>query len=183
MTPLIGFAGLKNTGKTTLIARLIAHYHARGLRVGVIKHDAHGFAASPAGTDTAVFAQAGAEALGIASPDGHVACEWRLDVELSLWALAERLGEVDLIFVEGYKQAPIVKWILLDTSQDGIDVSRTAPYVDMMEASERVIGWIVPRLPFSIAGHHGQVYHREDIEGICNHMADVFADARLAYSN
>lgn len=182
MTPLVGVVGLKNTGKTTLIRRLIAHYSERGLRVGVIKHDAHGFAASPPGTDTAAFASAGAHALAIASKDGHVACEWRLPEEPSLHALAERLGAVDLIIVEGYKEAPIAKWVLLSPADEGAQLSSIPPYAQMITRADEILGWLVPRQPFAIADHQRQVYHRDDIEVICNRTAQALACPWLQYA-
>ena len=39
----IGFIGYSNTGKTTLIEKLIPLLRARGLRVSAIKNAHHGF--------------------------------------------------------------------------------------------------------------------------------------------
>ena len=41
--PLIGIAGWKNSGKTTLAVRLIAELTRRGYRVSSIKHAHHAF--------------------------------------------------------------------------------------------------------------------------------------------
>ena len=41
--PVIGIAGWKNSGKTTLAERLIGELAARGWRVSSVKHDHHGF--------------------------------------------------------------------------------------------------------------------------------------------
>ena len=40
--PVLGIVGYSGAGKTTLIEKLLAELGARGLRVAVIKHDAHG---------------------------------------------------------------------------------------------------------------------------------------------
>ncbi|MGZ5823753.1 MAG: molybdopterin-guanine dinucleotide biosynthesis protein B [Hyphomicrobium sp.] len=39
--PLIGIVGWKNSGKTTLIERLVAALTQRGLRVATVKHTHH----------------------------------------------------------------------------------------------------------------------------------------------
>lgn len=183
MTPIIGFAGFKHTGKTTLVTRLIAHYTGRGLRVGVIKHDAHGFAASAPGTDTDQFAKAGAQATAIASPDGHLAFEWRLAKEPLLADLVSQLGLVDVVFVEGYKHARMAKWVLLEAAQDGLDPTHTAPYEAMMVHAKEIIGWVAPYLPFAVADPSRQVYHRDDIEAICNQTARALSCPFLRYGD
>ena len=48
-------SGVKNSGKTALIAAMLPHLTAAGLRVAVIKHDGHRFLPEPLDTDTAGF--------------------------------------------------------------------------------------------------------------------------------
>ena len=65
---VIAVSGVKNSGKTTLIERLIPYLQYYGLQVAVIKHDGHSFQADPSDTDTGRFVQAGA--IGTAIYDG-----------------------------------------------------------------------------------------------------------------
>jgi len=183
VTPIIGFAGFKHTGKTTLITRLITHYTGRGLRVGVIKHDAHGFAAFAPGTDTDRFAKAGAQATAIASLDGHLAFAWRLAKEPLLADLVTQLGAVDVVFVEGYKHARMAKWVLLGAAQDGLDPAHIEPYGAMMLHAREIIGWVAPYLPFAVADSSRQVYHRDDIEAICNQTARALSCPVLRFGD
>lgn len=53
-------SGYKNSGKTTMICRLIPVLKRRGYRVAVIKHDGHDFASDVPGTDSFRHRQAGA---------------------------------------------------------------------------------------------------------------------------
>ena len=53
-------SGYKNSGKTTLICRLIPVLKRRGYRVAVIKHDGHDFVGDVPGTDSFRHRQAGA---------------------------------------------------------------------------------------------------------------------------
>lgn len=60
MTRVCAVCGVKNSGKTTLIEKLIREYTARGVRTAVIKHDGHDFACDIPGTDSSRFYEAGA---------------------------------------------------------------------------------------------------------------------------
>ena len=66
-TPVFIFAAYSNVGKTTYLERLIPCLKEAGLRVGVVKHDAHDFQLDIQGKDTWRFAAAGADAVAIAS--------------------------------------------------------------------------------------------------------------------
>ena len=52
--------GVKNSGKTTLIEKLIREFSRRGMTIAVIKHDGHDFTCDLPGTDSSRFTQAGA---------------------------------------------------------------------------------------------------------------------------
>ncbi len=109
-TPIIGIAGWKNSGKTTLAVRLIAEFVARGMRVASVKHAHHAFQLDDGATDSARHRQAGAAQVAIVSRQ-------RLAVLTELHGLPEppfdeviaMLAPADLIIVEGYKRAPIAK--------------------------------------------------------------------------
>ena len=103
---LYGVTGWKNAGKTTLVARLVAEFTARGLTVPTVKHASHGFDLDQPGTDSHQHRAAGAREVLIAS--GR---RWALMHELQgdepvLGDLLSHLSPADLILVEGYKTAP-----------------------------------------------------------------------------
>lgn len=50
--PVLQIIGYKNSGKTTLVCRLIEALSAQGIRVGSAKHDAHSFQLDDPGTDS-----------------------------------------------------------------------------------------------------------------------------------
>lgn len=101
--PVIAFAAWSNTGKTTYLERLIPLLKEAGVRVGVLKHDGHGFRMDAPGTDTDRLARAGASAVAIASPSGFSYME-RQPVPPE--AAVEHFRDVDLILAEGYKNGP-----------------------------------------------------------------------------
>ncbi len=102
---LVAIVGKSDSGKTTLIERLLPELRKLGLRVGTVKHDAHGFEIDHPGKDSWRHGQAGAEAYAISSP-GRLAFVARLDEELPLGALARRYFDgFDLVLAEGYKRS------------------------------------------------------------------------------
>jgi molybdopterin-guanine dinucleotide biosynthesis adapter protein len=109
-TPLIGIAGWKNSGKTTLVVRLVEEFTRRGLAVATIKHAHHSFDVDPGDTDSARHRRAGAQQVAVVS-----ARRWALMTELDgtpeppLAEILAKLAAADLIIVEGYKSEPIPK--------------------------------------------------------------------------
>ncbi|RRJ65871.1 molybdopterin-guanine dinucleotide biosynthesis protein B [Paenibacillus oralis] len=115
MAPIIQIVGYKNSGKTTLITRLLEMFHAMNLRVAVIKHDVHGFEVDREGTDTYRHRQAGATAAAIVSPWRTAIVEER---ETPLAGLIGHFQAYDLILVEGFKREPYPKMVLIRSAED-----------------------------------------------------------------
>ena len=46
---LVAVCGVKNSGKTTLLSRLVGELSKEGMKVAVIKHDGHDFTSTLAG--------------------------------------------------------------------------------------------------------------------------------------
>lgn len=100
---IITFVGLSGTGKTTFIEKLIPVIKARGLRLAVLKHDAHHFEMDKPGKDTYRFTAAGADVVTISNGEKFAMVE-RRQQELTLEEIIARLPEADLVLVEGYKK-------------------------------------------------------------------------------
>nr|WP_245294045.1 molybdopterin-guanine dinucleotide biosynthesis protein B [Methylobrevis pamukkalensis] len=109
-SPVIGVAGWKNSGKTTLVARLVAEIAGRGLRVATVKHAHHSFDIDHEGTDSWRHREAGASEVALVSSRRlAIQTELRGDPEPSLDAVLARLGPADVVIVEGYKGEAIPK--------------------------------------------------------------------------
>ena len=65
--PVIGIAGWKKSGKTTLAVRLIEEFTRRGLEVATVKHAHHNFQIDDAETDSARHRRAGAAQVAVVS--------------------------------------------------------------------------------------------------------------------
>lgn len=108
--PVIGIAGWKNSGKTTLAERLIAEFTRRGLAVASVKHAHHAFRIDDEQTDSARHRRAGAQQVAIvAGSRWALVRELRDEPEPDLGAILAKLDPCDLVLVEGYKSAAIPK--------------------------------------------------------------------------
>lgn len=98
--PVYSFIAFSGTGKTTLLEKLIPELKARGLRVAVLKHDAHDFEIDHEGKDSWRMTQAGADVTVITSDKKAAIMENR---PISAETLMEKITDVDIILTEGYK--------------------------------------------------------------------------------
>ena len=101
--PMISVVGKSDTGKTTLLEKLIAELKQRGYRVATVKHDAHGFDIDRPGKDSWRHAQAGSDVVVISGPHRLALIEKR-EREMTLDEIADRVINVDIILTEGYKR-------------------------------------------------------------------------------
>jgi molybdopterin-guanine dinucleotide biosynthesis protein B len=122
-TPVIGFAGYSDSGKTTLAVQVIGILRRAGYRVAVIKHDAHGHYREAAGTDSSRYAEAGADAVVVVSQGRTIKYETRENVGLSD-AIAG-LNGYDLIVVEGFKSESHPKIVVFRSAEQAEAISLT----------------------------------------------------------
>ena len=99
MIPYYNIVAYSGTGKTTYLETLIAELKRRGVRVAVVKHDAHRFEIDKEGKDSWRFARAGAEVVAVADGEKCALMEYR---PVPLETLLSKIGGVDLILVEGW---------------------------------------------------------------------------------
>jgi molybdopterin-guanine dinucleotide biosynthesis protein B len=109
-TPVIGIAGWKKSGKTTLTVRLIEEFTHRGLKVASIKHAHHEFQVDDQETDSARHRRAGAgEVVVVGGKRWAMMHELKDEPEPNLDEIFTWLSPSDLVIVEGYKTANIPK--------------------------------------------------------------------------
>lgn len=113
MPPVLGFCGAANSGKTTLLCRVVTELVRRGLKVGAIKHHGHGGPLPPpaeeAGKDTSLLAAAGARRVALVHAGGLRLGALDLAGATPLDLAQDLMSTCDLVLVEGYKSAEIDK--------------------------------------------------------------------------
>jgi molybdopterin-guanine dinucleotide biosynthesis protein B len=107
MKPIVSIVGRTNSGKTTLIEKLIPELKKRGYKVGVIKHTKHQFEIDHPGKDTWRMTKAGADTVVIASDKklAMIRITNNEPITTNLDELVEWLfPDVDIVITEGYKR-------------------------------------------------------------------------------
>ena len=92
-------APVSGTGKTTFIERLTARLTLRGVKVGVIKSDAHEFNLDMKGKDSYRFQEAGAQSVAVVSKSGWFLIN-RTTERAELSSLTTHMNGVDIILIE-----------------------------------------------------------------------------------
>jgi molybdopterin-guanine dinucleotide biosynthesis protein MobB len=106
----LGLCGWSGSGKTTLLERLVAVLAGRGLKVAVVKHDAHGPDLDREGKDSDRLFRAGADVLVHGPGEGFLR---RHGDGTLAGALAFLPPGYDLVLVEGHKGSSVPKvWLL-----------------------------------------------------------------------
>ncbi|MCR9122834.1 MAG: molybdopterin-guanine dinucleotide biosynthesis protein B [Phyllobacteriaceae bacterium] len=165
--PRFGIVGWKNTGKTTMTAKLTRELVRRGYRVATVKR-AHGaFDIDRPGTDSNTHRQAGAHEVAIVS-----SARWALihenradEPEPPLDAMIARLSPCDIVLVEGFKGAPHPKIELrADREQKRPALADTDPAIVAIASDDR---------PEDAAPGGPPVFRRDEIEAIATLIEQV----------
>ena len=112
---IIGVVGWKNTGKTTLIEKLINEFNKRNFTVSTIKHSHHYFSVDRQGTDSYRHFNAGTKETILASEQEWIKFSRQTsNPKPNLPYLIEQINPVDIIIVEGFKASDHKKVEVVD---------------------------------------------------------------------
>lgn len=107
--PVISIIGVSNSGKTTLIVKLVKELKSMGYKIATIKHSHHSFELDTEGKDSWLHTQAGADTV-IVTSNNMMGVIRRLTKEVPLIEIINTyLQDMDIIIVEGYKSEDIPK--------------------------------------------------------------------------
>jgi|SRR5665648_281570 len=158
--PVISIVGGKsNSGKTTLLVKIIHEAKRRGWRVATLKHDVHGFEMDQPGKDTWRHAQAGADVVAISSPR-KIAILESVSEDQPLDEVIARIQGVDVIFTEGYKHG----------NKPKIEVYRSLVHQELFSKPEELIA-IVSDISFD---NGIPCFGLDDAQGICDLIAEKY---------
>ena len=109
MRPIISVVGKSDSGKTTLLEKLITELKRRGYKVAIIKHTVEDIELDKQGKDTWRFSQSGSDVVAISS-GRKLALMKKLERDFSPQELSRFIAwNYDLILTEGFKQSGTIK--------------------------------------------------------------------------
>ena len=124
MASIISLIGWSNTGKTTLTVKLIEEMTRRGYRIAALKNSHHHLKMDKPGSDTDLFAQAGASGVGLSHGEGMTLFlppgQWSVEM------LERFFPRADFIIGEGLK-IPEVFRIQAAGAKESVDELKGSP--------------------------------------------------------
>lgn len=162
---LLGIAGPSDSGKTTLIEKVLPLLRAEGLVVSTIKHVHHTLEVDVPGKDSFRHRKAGAAEVMIALPDG-----WVLHHPASggkrpaLDEIVARMSVCDLVLVEGFRDMPVAQVQLVATDKLTGSAAAGDDNAVAVVGIQKPLGFAVP------------AFQRDDAQGIARFITQ-FAHA------
>ncbi len=150
--PIVSFVGRSNSGKTTLIERIIPELVRAGYRVATVKHAGHGFDLDTEGKDSWRHKRAGASSVVVVSK-GSLAMFADVSDQLKVEEVRDRFldASYDLIIAEGWKSEGYPKIIVV---RDQVGEIPFSPEGLLAVVSDKPIDLRVP------------VLHLDDVVGV-----------------
>jgi molybdopterin-guanine dinucleotide biosynthesis adapter protein len=165
MIPIISIVGKSDSGKTTLIEKLVPELTRKGYRVATVKHDVHGFEVDREGKDSWRHKQAGAHTVIISSPQ-KIALIRDVEKDSTLDEIRRRwVQDVDLLLSEGYKK----------DVQPKIEVFRKEKHKKLLCTKKDNLIAIVSDRKFNVGV---PCFHLEDMKGLSNFIEKEFLKSK-----
>ena len=170
--PAIAFIGYQNSGKTTLVEKVIAELTRRGLRVGSLKHHGHhGFDIDVPAKDTWRHHQAGSKHVGlICATRWAEYADTREEDEMPARELLSRYNDVDVVIIEGYKTEGFDNIVV---ARSGVDRLRGKSSLDLVDGHTLALACneALARQAFD-AGFATRAININDARAICDLIQD-----------
>tara|TARA_A100001011_G_scaffold32391_1_gene31179 strand:+ start:234 stop:716 length:483 start_codon:yes stop_codon:yes gene_type:complete len=116
---IVGIVGWKNSGKTTIAAKIINKLRSRNFGVASIKHALHEFDVDYENTDSFKHRVAGSSQVIVSSSKRWVKISELNDTkEKTLNELISQLSETDIVIVEGFKNEDHPKIEIINNDND-----------------------------------------------------------------
>lgn len=143
---VFGVTGWKNSGKTTLVSKLVTEISERGYTVSTIKRTHHNVDLDTPGTDSFAHRNAGAQEVMLASDKRYAILKEMSDtVPPKLSDLIDRLVPVDLVLIEGFKNEPHPK---IECHRGGCEMPLIASGNDTVKliATDEALESLIPQI-------------------------------------
>lgn len=157
--PVVAFVGKSDSGKTTVVEKVVTELVSRGWRVATVKHHVHDFDIDVPGKDSYRHAKAGASVSMVSSPDKFAVIR-NVERELTLDEIADEARDVDILIAEGFKR----------TSRVRIEVSRSERSTGLISTAEELLGLVTDHA--SLPGV--PTFDLEDANGVADLIERTF---------
>jgi molybdopterin-guanine dinucleotide biosynthesis protein B len=165
MIPIISIVGKSDSGKTTLIEKLVPELTRRGYRVATVKHDVHGFEVDREGKDSWRHKKAGAHTVVISSSH-KVALIRDVEKDLTLEEVRDKfIQDVDLMLSEGYKK----------DVQPKIEIFRKEKHQELLCAKDDKLIAIVSNKKFRVGV---SCFFLDDIKGVADFIEKKYLTSK-----
>ncbi len=163
--PVVSVVGKSDSGKTTLMERLIRTLAERGYRVGSVKHHVHDFDIDVPGKDSWRHARAGAAVTLVSSPS-KLGMTRVMDHEATLEELVAYAGDIDILLTEGFRRAGSVR----------IEVSRRARSTELVCETTELFALVTDNPDLEVGDV--PVFGLDDAEGLSDLVESTFLRSR-----
>lgn len=180
-SPAVSFVGRHNSGKTTLLEKVIRELVSRGVDVGTVKHHGHAdFDIDHPGKDSYRHRQAGSRDVVVVSPT-RIARITELEVELECDEIVAAMPDHDLVIVEGFRESglPVIEVMRAASERDAqAAVVFCETGLDRGVAPEAVVTDI-PAVHEAARRFGMPSFDINDVQAIADHLVRVYARPRL----
>ncbi len=161
MQKVIGVCGFKNSGKTTLVEKLVRHLTERGYKISTVKHAHHDFDIDHEGRDSFRHRKAGATEVAVISQNRFaIMNELRGTEPPTLEEILAKLSPCDLVIVEGYKRDTHDKIEVRNLELSHPALAGDDPLIVAIAANGEILNSSVP------------VYNRDDVSNLANFILE-----------
>lgn len=185
MIPVVSFIGWHNSGKTTLIRKVVKELSQMGIKTGIIKDTKHyDIIIDKKGSDSSLYREDGIETVSLVTPkEIHTIQDNKKQPLNYLFFKIFSESDVDLIIAEGFKHSFFIP---------KIEVARAAISKELIKNSTNNIKAIVSDFPVDFEPHFTFQQTKDIasfiidnfINGEQNNFIEVFADGkRLPLNN
>lgn len=200
-SPAIAVVGRHNSGKTTLVVKVIAELAARGLDVGSVKHHTHGdFEIDYPGKDSFRHREAGASETVIASPV-KMARVKTLEREEECSDIVRSMPGHDIVIVEGYRKSglPTIEVMRGRNDRDAAvakafaervrtgdrHLTASSPYVDDLDQKMPGAETVAVATDIDMAAEAATslglpVFDLDDVSAVCDFLVERYTRPRVS---
>ena len=160
--PVLAVCGIKNSGKTTVLEKLIPELISRGVKLAVFKNGGH-FKPDMPGTDTYRFLEVGASGTLFFDDSQYQVSRKLLPPYEEIFT---QFPEADLLLVEGLRGTELPKLEIIKPDDE------RSPAL----SEEKVLGYIAKDAAYTSSK---PVFDREDVKGIADFIMELYESGAL----